>query len=163
MKQVVWRQIYPRHIVPPDRVDCFWSWSKTWLPYKHGALAGHCSLLRAHSPLVVCNWSWLQLPCPLAKLLLPKFKKEEGKRGSECPGAEPGLGARLGWGEDLPQSLESSRFDMQKYEKTVLFYAFFCIEYILMNHLILSFNFKWFVNIEMQGKAFKKLCDCAFH
>lgn len=133
MKQVVWQGIHPRHVTSPDRAECFWPWSRTWCLYKYRVLGGHCCLPQAHSPLVVCSWSWLQLLSPPAKLLLTKCRKEEWKRGTECPGAQPGLGARLGWGEGLSQSLESSRFDMQWYETTVYFYGYLGIQYILMN------------------------------
>lgn len=64
MKQVVWQGIHPRHIICLDRAECFWSWSRTWWLYKHRVLAGHCSLLKAQSPLGICNWSWLQLLSP---------------------------------------------------------------------------------------------------
>lgn len=35
MKQVVWQGIHPRHILSPDRAECFWSWGRTWWLYQH--------------------------------------------------------------------------------------------------------------------------------
>ena len=133
MKQVVWQGIHPRHIMSLARAERFWSWSRTWQLYKHWVVGGHCSLPQAHGPLVVHVRSWLQLLSPLAILLPTKCKKGQGKRGAEGPDAQPGLSAGLGWGQDLPQSLESSRFDTQWYEGSVYFYGYLGIEYNLMS------------------------------
>lgn len=91
------------------------------------------------------HWELVTAPVSPAILLPTKCKQGQGKRGAEGPDTQPGLSAGVGGGQYFPQSLKSSRFDIECYELSVYFYGYLGIEYILLSLPNSAFQFYGFL------------------